>query len=96
MPRLLKAYRPDATTRGIWQDATATGFRKTGTIPQRASRVEVIQDGPNRGKFHVDLSLLADLTACEEFRVCLVDAFDSHTEAVEAEVRFIEQNWVLK
>lgn len=93
--KLLKAYRPDGSVRGVWQDATASGFRSAGAIPRRASRVEVIEDGPNRGRFHVDLSLLADLSGDRTLRVCLIRAFDSHTDAVAAEVAFIERNWVL-
>lgn len=95
MAKLLKAYRSDATIRGIWTDQTASGFRQNGTIPQRASRVEVIPSGPHRGKFHVDLTLLSELTGDDRFCVCLLPAFDSYADAVAAEVSWIEQNWVL-
>lgn len=95
MPKLLKAYRPDGSVRGVWQDATGPGFRKAGAVPQRASRVEVVAAGPNRGRFHVDLSLLAEAVGDPRLAVCLTRTFDSYTEAVAAEVKFIEQHWVL-
>lgn len=95
MPKLLRAYRPDGSTRGVWNDQTAPASRKAGVIPQRASRVEVIPDGPNRGEFHVDLTLLAEITGDPKFQVCLTRTFQSYSEAVAAEVAFIEKNWVL-
>ncbi len=93
--KLLKAYRPDGTVRAVWSDQAAPAFRAAGVMPRRASRVEVIEDGPNRGRFHVDLTLLSELTGDPKFAVCLTRAFDSYQEAVAAEVRFIETNWVL-
>lgn len=95
-PRVLKAYRPDGSVRGIWQDSTAPGFREAGLVPERASRVEAIRDGPNRSKFHVDFTLLSELTGDPKLCVCLTRTFDSHTEAVAAEVAWIEQNWLVK
>lgn len=65
-------------------------------IPKRASRVEVIEDGPNRSNFHVDFSLLAEHTGDPALAVCLVKTFASYQDAVAAEVRWIEQNWLLK
>lgn len=58
--------------------------------------MEVVRDGPNRSRFHVDFTLLAELTGVREHEVCLVKTFDSHDTAVAAEVRWIEQNWLLK
>ena len=95
MPKLLKAYRRDGT-RAIWSDQVAPSFRATGVIPQRASRVEVITEGPQRGLFHVDFSLLADATGDDRLRVCLVKPFLSYNAAVAAEVAWLEQNWVLR
>jgi hypothetical protein len=94
--KVLKAYRPDGTIRAVWQDATAPGFRRAGVVPERASRVEVIREGPNRSLFHVDFTLLAEATAAPELEVCLTRAFESHTEAVAAEVAWIERNWLIK
>jgi hypothetical protein len=93
--KLLAAYRPDGTKRAVWSDQAAPSFRKAGVIPERASRVEVIRDGPNRGKFSVDFSLLADLTKDERFRVSLSRPFESYAAAVAAEVAWLEANWVL-
>lgn len=56
----------------------------------------MIPDGPNRGRFHVDLSLLAEIAADPRLQVCLAQTFDSYSAAVAAEVRFIEHNWVLE
>ncbi len=95
MVKLLKAYRQDGSVRGIWQDATGEQFRKNGTMPQRASRVEVIPDGPNRSKFHVDFTLLAEARNDPKLAVCLVKTFLSYKDAVAAEVAWLEQNWII-
>ncbi len=95
MVTLLKAYRADGTVRAIWRDVLGPNLRHLGFLPQRASRIEVVEEGPHRGKFHVDMTLLAELTANPEFAVCFSQTFDSHTEAVAAEVAFIEKNWML-
>lgn len=55
----------------------------------------MVEAGPNRGKFHVDLSRLADIAGDDRLRVCLATTFDGYAEAVAAEVAFIERNWVL-
>jgi len=97
MVKLLKAYHPDGSTRGVWQDANAGGFRKAGVMPERASRVEVIKEsGPNHSNFHVDFTLLAEATGDPKLAVCLVRTFESYTAAVAAEVAWLEQNWVVK
>jgi hypothetical protein len=93
--KLLKAFRPDGTVRAVWSDTVADSFRAAGALPQRASRVEVIPDGRHRGFFHVDFSLLADITGEPCHRVCLVRPFASYAEAVAAEVRWLELNWVV-
>lgn len=56
----------------------------------------MIPDGPNRGRFHVDLTLLSEIADNRKLAVCLTKTFDSYSEAVAAEVKFIEQNWVLE
>lgn len=96
MAKLLKAYRPDGVTRAVWRDELGPGLRAAGATPRRASRVEVIEDGPHAGRFHVDLSLLADVAGRADLRVCLARVFDGYAEAVAAEVAFIEHNWVLE
>lgn len=94
MLRLRKAYRPDATVRAIWSDNLGPELRRAGAFPRRASRVEVIESGPHRGKFHVDLSLMAALTGDHRFAVCLARPFESHADAVAAEVEFLERAWL--
>lgn len=96
MPTILKVYKPDATQRAIWRTRVAQSLREAGAIPERASRVEAVRAGPHRSKFHVDFTLLAELTGEKAHEVCLTRTFDSHEEAVAAEVRWIEHNWLLK
>lgn len=93
--KLLKSYLPDGSQRAIWSEQTAPGFLASGVMPERASRVEVIRDGPLRGRFYVDFSLLADLTGCDHYRVCLRDTFPAHEPAVRAEAAWLIKNWVL-
>lgn len=55
----------------------------------------MIEAGPHRGRFYVDLSLLSQIAGDRRLAVCLARPFDSYAEAVAAEVAYIEQNWVL-
>lgn len=71
-------------------------LRRDDAEIKRASRVEVVEVGPNCGRFYVDLSLLSELSGNPELCVCLVDTFDTHTAAVAAEVEFIKRNWLLE
>jgi hypothetical protein len=93
--KILKCFRPDGDVRAVWDDSTARGFRAAGVVPRRASRIEVIGEGPAYGLFHVDFSPLADLTGDERYRVCLTRAFESYAEANRAEVEWLTGNWVL-
>lgn len=94
--RLLRVYGGDGQTRAIWSDRSASLFRATASRPQRASRVEVIEAGPNSGRFGVDFTLLAEATSNEQYRVCLVRAYDRYDEAVAAEVAWIRDNYLLE
>jgi len=94
-PRLLKAYRPDGTVRCVWRDELAAGLRRRGFVPRRAGRVEVVPDGPHRGRFYVDLSPLAERAGDRRLCVCLTRTFAGYTAAVAAEVRFVERFWVV-
>ena len=93
--RILKCFRPNGEIRGIWNDQTGPGFRTHGAIPQRASRVEVIQEGPSRGMFYVDFSPLADITGDDRYRCCLAEVFESYSRAVATEVEWLTKYWVL-
>jgi len=94
--RIFKVYRKDGTVRAIWQDTAGPQLRKSGMLPRRASRVEVITEGPRTGQFYVDMSLLADISSNADLAVCLTSTFDNYADAVAAEVKFIEQNWLLE
>lgn len=96
MTAVLKRYMPDGSTRSIWDDAVGDRERRAGVIPQRASRIEVVLEGPSRGLFCVDFSLLADATGKEEYRVCLAQTFKSYSEANRAEVEWLKQNFILE
>lgn len=92
---VVKRYLPTGETRSVWNDAVASREREHGVLPQRASRIEVITEGPKRGLFHVDFSLLADVTGDERFRICLREAFVDYSAANAAEVAWLHDNWVL-
>lgn len=97
-PKLLKAFRPDGTVRAVWDDQTAPSFRAAGVMPRRASRVEVIEPHfceKKCGLFHVDFTPLAEATGDDRYRVCLAVPFYQYAAAVAAEVRWLQQNWVL-
>lgn len=86
-------FLPGGEVRAIWDDTL--DLRPLGTIPQRASRIEVIQEGPHRGKFAVDFSLLADALNDDRFRVCLTQVYSNYRHAVEAEIAWLMENWIL-
>lgn len=92
---ITKRYLPDGSTRAIWDDAVGGRERHQGVIPQRASRIEVIPDGPKRGLFHVDFTLLAEAVQDDSYRVCLVQTFENYGDANKAEVEWLRKNWVL-
>lgn len=88
-------FLPSGQVRGIYTDEIPLRQILPGVMPQRASRVEVIPEGPHRGKFHVDFTLLAEMTGNDDYRVCLARPFDSYKEAVAAEVEWLRVNYVL-
>ena len=92
---IIKRYLPNGDTRQIWHDDVADRERANNVVPKRASRVEVIDQGPQLGRFHVDMSPLADATGDDTYRVCLVQTFNRYSDAIKAEVLWLEQNWVL-
>lgn len=60
-----------------------------GAYPKRASQVEGIETGAQRGRFYVDFSRLGP-----EYRYCLVETFASHEQAVAAERDWLRANWI--
>lgn len=93
--QLLACYHQDGSKRAIWSDQVAPLFRPADIIPERASRVEVIRAGKRRGEFHVDFSLLAEVTQDPSYAVCLVKTYDSYPAAVAAEVDWLRENFIL-
>lgn len=91
----IKAYRCDGTTRAIWSGPHAANNRRHRVLPVRGSLVIAIAEGPQAGYFHVDFSPLADVTKNDRYRVCLVETFETHEQAVEAERQWLLENWVL-
>lgn len=90
----MKRYLPTGETRAVWDDSQAARERAQGVIPRRASRVEVVESGPNLGRFHVDFSPLAAATGDPAHLVCLPRTFGGYSEAVEAEVAWLHENYV--
>lgn len=90
----VKRYFGSGDTIAIWNDDRAATARRHGIIPQRASRIEVVQDGPRRGRFYVDFSLLADALGDDSYRVCLSQTYERYDVANAAEVVWLEQNVV--
>lgn len=64
-------------------------YTPPGAVPRRASRVEPIQEGPNAGKWMVDMSPLGP-----EFQYSLTKTFDTRREALAAEVEHLEEVWL--
>lgn len=94
MPELLAVYRPDATKRAIWTDGAGPALRAGGAIPERASRIEVIREGPFRGLFSVDFSLLAEVTSDPRYAVCLVRPYAQYGDANKAEVEWLRRHFL--
>jgi hypothetical protein len=94
MITILRVYRPDGEVRAVWGRENAPLLRNAQAMPQRASRVEVVEEGRHRGRFYVDFSPLAVVTGRPEYQTCLIATFDSHEEAVAAEVDWLRRNWL--
>jgi hypothetical protein len=80
------AYLPGGGLRKIFETADRHRY---GAVPRRASRVEVVEGGPQTGRFYVDLSLLG-----EQYQLCLRQTFDDHDEAVAAEREWLTRHWI--
>ena len=91
-----KRYLADGTTRSVWEEAVADRERYAGGVPRRASRVDVVVGGPHNGLFCVDFTPLAEATGAPRYAVCLVQTFRSYRAAVAVEVRWLNDNWVMR
>jgi hypothetical protein len=87
-------FLPGGEVRAIYTDAPPLRQLLPSAMPRRASRIEVIEEGKHRGKFHVDFSLLAAFTGQAEHAVCLAVPFESYREANDAEVAWLAQHYV--
>lgn len=90
----VRRYLPSGQTLSIWTDHSGTYERAAGNIPQRASRVEVIESGKFAGFFHADMSLTADIVGDDSFRVCLFPPRDKYSEAVKDEVAWLKEHFI--
>ncbi len=84
-------FESNGNVRKIWEDKD----RELGATPIRASHIVVTEEGPNQGKFHVDLSPIAKHIQKPEFAVCLIQQFDSYAEANRFEVEWLTENYIL-
>lgn len=67
-----------------------TSDRETfGAKPRRASRVEIVETGPQAGLFYVDFSPLGPA-----YQFCLTRTFADYGEAVQAEQAWLLENWI--
>lgn len=81
--------------RAVYSDDFSTRKVFPTIIPHRASRIEVIEVGPNRGLFGVDFGPLADITGDERYRDIWLGPFEKYDDARRAEVSWLEENYVL-
>jgi hypothetical protein len=82
------SFSPREGVRAVYTDSFP--FALLGyNPPVRASHVEAITSGPCAWQWSVDLSPLG-----EGFQFCLWPPYTSYTEAVAAEVAYINQHWV--
>ena len=88
----LTRYLPDGEVRTIYRDGGL--IPPTEVVPERGSHVLPVKNGPNTGKFHVDFSPLSDVTGREDHRICLAALFDTYQGAVNAEVVWLNNNFV--
>jgi hypothetical protein len=86
------SFLPNGEMRAIVDDTI--DVRTLGALPRRASRVEVVECGPHRGKYHVDMSLLADISGNDTHRVCLLPTYVRYRDAIAAEIAWLRANWL--
>jgi hypothetical protein len=90
----LKRYLATGEARSLWHDDLAAREQRAGALPVRASRIEVVPEGPGRGRFAVDFSLLAAHTGCDRYRCCLRQTFPRYDQANAAEVAWLLEHYV--
>jgi len=61
-----------------------------GAVPRRATRIEIVPEGPNRGLFYIDCSPLGP-----EYQFCLTELFEDYKAAVRREEEWLTANWIL-
>ena len=64
-------------------------YRVAGAVPRRASYVEPVQEGPDAGKWSVDMSPLGP-----EFQYSLWPPYKTRREALAAETEHLEEVWL--
>ena len=80
---------PGGGLRAIYPDEDRLDLRRLGGVPRRASHVEMIQEGPQRGQWYVDLSPLG-----EPHEACLLETFPNRRSALDAEHNYLLTHWL--
>lgn len=96
----VKRFMPDGDVRCIVTDNNARRERSQGLRFTRASNVEVAVDGDGKevgsSLYCVDFTRLSEFTGRNEFAVCLLNLFETHGDAVKAEVEWLKTNYIME
>ncbi len=92
----VRRFTSEGGVRGFWDDSDGSRDRALGHVPRRASRVEVIEEGPHAGRFHVDLAPLAEHVNRPEWAICLLPPEDDYRAAVRREQDWVLRHWILE
>lgn len=65
-----------------------------GVLPDRASSIEIVKEGPKRGHWMVEFSPLANSLGDPFYRCCLVECFRKRSDAIAAEVVWLQENFL--
>jgi hypothetical protein len=80
---------PDGSVRSIYSDTVDYRLFGPDETRQRASSVESVPAGPQRGNWFVDFSALGP-----GYELCLLQTYRKRAEALAAEVAWLRQNWL--
>lgn len=89
---VLARYTADGVVRSLWDDRRRPA--EHGMRPVRASRVEVVEEGPFAGCFYTTI-LLAAVTGDPSHEVSLWPPLPSYEESVQRERRWLAIHYIL-